>query len=232
MFSFHFVSLFPQIFDLWLNESVIGKAKEKGLFNYYLYQLRDFATDKNRTVDDSPYGGGGGMILKIEPLVLCLEHIWTKINKEESKVIYFSPKGKILNFNMIEEIHKETYGNTFILVCGHYEGVDERFIEHWVDLEISIGDFVITGGEIAAVVFADSIIRTIEGALGYKNAAISESFQIEHEGKRLLEYPHYTRPRTFRGFSVPEILLTGNHEEIQKWRIKKALEKTKKTLGE
>lgn len=228
MFSFHFISLFPRIISTWLEESIPKRAKGKGLFSYHIHQLRDFATDKHRTVDDAPYGGGGGMILKVEPFVRALEHIWSYVKKEESHVIYFSPKGKQFNYNMLESIKKGEYGKIFLLVCGHYEGVDERFIEHWVDSEISIGDFVLTGGELAAVIFADSIIRTIDGALGHENATLSESFSLQHEGIRLLEYPHYTRPNVFRNYSVPEILLTGNHEEIQKWRIKKALEKTMK----
>jgi len=193
-----------------METSIVGKANEQGLFEYQCYQLRDYSTHKHKSVDDTPYGGGGGMVLCIEPLVNCVETIRNKY--PNSKVVYFTPKGKPLNQSLIKSYKTE---QEWILVCGHYEGVDQRFIDNWVDLEVSLGDFVLTGGELPALCFADALIRHIPGALGDEMGAHKESFSGE---QGLLEHPHYTRPRSFRELDVPQVLLQGDHGAIQKWR--------------
>jgi tRNA (guanine37-N1)-methyltransferase len=202
---------------------MLQKAQEKNLFSISYYNLRDFSKDKHKTVDDVTYGGGKGMVLKIEPLVAAIEAI--KSQFADAHVIYFSPKGKKINYKLIEE-HSQQKIENYIFVCGHYEGVDQRFIDHFVDEEISLGDFVMTGGEIAAVAFVDSLARHLSGFLSGEEASLRESFTLTDNNQTLLEYPQYTRPAEFRDLKVPEILLSGDHKKIEQWRIKEAKKTT------
>lgn len=225
--TFHFVTLFPDFIHAWMGKSILGRAQEKNIFDYRVYSLRDFSIDKHRTVDDVAYGGGGGMVLKVDCLVRATNFIREQIQGAPSKIIYFSPGGKVINQSLIQKKLPEVYTHHFILICGHYEGVDQRFVDHWVDEELSLGDFVLTGGELPALCFADALSRQLEGTLKSKDSSQQESFLITHNGQTLLEYPHYTRPMEFEGYRVPEVLLSGNHQEIAQWRQERALERTK-----
>lgn len=210
------LTLFPGIFKGPFEESIIKRAQEKKLVEIKIHNLRNWAIDRHGTVDDRPYGGGAGMILMIEPIFKALE----KFKSQNSKVILLSPQGKVFNQKIARRLSKLDH---LILVCGHYEGIDERIREHLVDEEISIGDYVLTGGEIPAMVVVDTIVRLIPGVLEKKEAIKEESFS-----RKLLEYPQYTRPADFKGWKVPKILLSGDHKKIEEWRKKKALERTKK----
>lgn len=200
-----------------LSESIIKRARDKDLVDFHIYNLRDFTTDKHHQIDDYPYSGGPGMVLKPEPIFLCIEHILEKID-DNAKLIYLTPQGsrytqqKAKNLLQFENI---------VLLCGHYKGVDERVIEYWKMEEISIGDYVLSGGEIPAIVIIDTISRLIPGVINDINSATSDSFY-----NNLLDYPYYTRPEVFRKMKVPSILLSGNHAEIQKWQKLKALKRT------
>lgn len=208
------LSLFPDFFKSPLSESILKRACELGLLNIRQVQIRDFALDKHRKVDDRPYGGGPGMVLKPEPVSRAIR----SVRRKESHVIYLSPQGEKLTAAKCRELsHKEH----LILLCGHYEGVDERVLEAEVDEEISIGDYVLTNGALAALVLIDAMARFIPGVLGHEEAAKQDSFE---EG--ILDCPHYTRPEVFEGEAVPQVLLNGDHQEIEKWRKEKALEKT------
>jgi len=223
---FHFVTLFPETIQVWLTTSILGRAHRSGLFHFSLYQLRDFSKDKHRSVDDVAYGGGGGMVLRLEPLVDVVEMLKAKFGREATRVIYFSPAGRPLGQPVIDSYRKGGPQH-FILICGHYEGVDQRFIDHWVDDEISLGDFVLTGGELPAVAFADALIRHCDGVLGDEAAPKTESFSLSTgSGKPLLEYPHYTRPAVFRGLPVPEVLTSGDHGKVEAWRGEESLRRT------
>lgn len=224
--KFHFLTLFPEPIQIWMTTSILGRAYKAGLFDFKIYQLRDFAGDKHHSVDDVAYGGGGGMVLRMDPLVKAIEFIKNEIGKENSSVIYFSPGGKRLNHQLVCSFSRRAYTTHFIFVCGHYEGVDQRFIDHWVDEEVSLGDFVLTGGELPALALADSMVRQFEGTLGSKTTASTESFALSLDDKTLLEYPHYTRPQEYLGHKVPEILLSGDHKKIEVWRLKQALKRT------
>ncbi len=210
--KFSILTLFPEMFSA-LNESIIGRAKEKELIDIELINIRNFSKDKHKKVDDTPYGGGAGMILMPD----VVYNAYKSINDEKAKVIYLSPQGKVFNQSKVQELAKE---NHLILLCGHYEGIDQRVIDEIVDEEISIGDYVLTGGEIPAMVLIDSISRYVEGVLS------KESTQEESFSNGLLEYPQYTRPENFLGREVPEILKSGHHENINKWRKEKSLEIT------
>lgn len=212
------ITLFPQVFDPILNTSILKRAQQKGKVKFELINLRDFGEGKHQIVDDRPYGGGAGMVLRADILAKAL----TKITDRQklSKIILTSAAGKPYRQARAREFSKLDH---LIIVCGHYEGIDQRFIEKFVDEEISIGDYVLTGGEIPAMVIADSIVRLIPGVLEKPEATQNESFS---EG--LLEYPQYTRPEVFEGQKVPKVLLSGNHKEIAEWRQKKSLEKTRK----
>lgn len=210
---FDILTIFPQIFDSYFSESIIKRAKKKKLVNIKIHNIRDFAKDKHKTVDDKPYGGGPGMILKIEPLWRCLKSIK---KSKRSKVIILNPGGKTFNQGIAKNLSKF---DQLILICGRYEGFDER-IKNFVDLEISIGDYVLTGGEIPAMVIVDVVSRLIPGVLGNKNSTEDESFSKDD----YIEYPQYTRPANFKGMKVPKVLLSGDHEKIRKWREKKALD--------
>ncbi len=222
---FHFLTLFPEAIRVWLTTSILGRAHEAGIFDFSLYQLRDFSNDKHRSVDDAAYGGGGGMVLRVEPLVAALDYIKRQIGNDPFRTIYFSPSGQRLNAEMLVEMAKPLH---FVLICGHYEGIDQRFLDHWVDQEISLGDFVLTGGELPAVAFADALTRQIAGTLAPEASQV-ESFSLRDSvtGGPLLEFPHYTRPPEFRGHKVPDVLLSGNHERIKTWREEEARRRTK-----
>lgn len=213
MKKFDIVTIFPGIFDSYFGESIIKRAKEGGLIDVAVHNLREYTTDKHRTVDDTPYGGGAGMVLKVEPIYHCVNEIKGKIENEKSKTrtILFSAKGK--RYTQEDAKRLSQYDN-FILICGRYEGVDERVAENIIDEEISIGDYVLTGGEIPAMVVVDSVARLIPGVLGNMDSAVMES----HSEEGYLEHPQYTKPEDFQGWKVPEVLLGGNHAEIEKWR--------------
>ena len=215
--KFDIITIFPQIFDSYFNESIIGRAKKDGLIEIKIHNLRDFTNDERKTVDDTPYGGGAGMVLKIEPIFRCLQSLKPKIQIPNSKIrtILFSAKGK--RFTQADVARLSQYEN-LVMICGRYEGVDERVVEKLVDEEMSIGDFVLTGGEIPAMVLVDAISRHIPGVLGNAESAIEES----HSKEGILEFPQYTKPEIFEGWRVPEILLSGNHAEIEKWRKSKS----------
>lgn len=211
--KFSVLTLFPEMFEA-LDKSIIGRAKEKKLIDINLINIRDFSKDKHKKVDDTPYGGGAGMVMMPD----VVYDAYKSINDEKAKVIFLSPQGKVLNQSMVQEFSKEEH---IILLCGHYEGIDQRVIDEIVDEEISIGDYVLTGGELPAMVLIDSISRHIEGVLS------SESTKEESFSNGLLEYPQYTRPEVFMGRTVPKILKSGHHENISKWRKEKSLEITK-----
>lgn len=213
--QFDVLTLFPEMFSI-LDESIIGRAKKNKQIDINLVNIRDFSENKHNKVDDTPYGGGAGMVMMPDVVYRAYNSLE---NKENAKVIYMSPQGKKLNQEKVKELSKE---NHLIILCGHYEGIDQRVLDKIVDEEISIGDYVLTGGEIPAMVLIDSVSRYVEGVLN-KESIKEESF-IEN----LLEYPQYTRPEVFEGEKVPEVLLSGNHKEIEKWRKEKSLEITKK----
>lgn len=214
------LTLFPQMFKGPFEESIIKRAQKKGLVKIEIHNLRNCTTDKHGTVDDRPYGGGTGMILMVEPIDRALRDLKRKAKNEKRKVILLSPQGKVFNQEKARQLAKI---NHLIFICGHYEGMDERVCENLVDEEISIGDYVLTGGELPAMIVVDTIARLIPGVLEKEGALKEESF-----AKNLLEYPQYTRPASFRGWKVPKVLLSGNHQKIKKWREEKALERTKK----
>lgn len=202
--KFNVLTLFPEMFSA-LDESIIGRGKEKGLIDINLINIRDFSKNKHKKVDDTPYGGGAGMVM--EPTVVY--DAYCSVKEPNAKVIYMSPQGKTLNQQMVQDLAKE---ENIILLCGHYEGIDQRVIDEIVDEEISIGDYVLTGGELPAMVLIDSVSRYVEGVLK------EDSVQEESFTDGLLEYPQYTRPEVFLGKRVPEVLLSGHHENIKKWR--------------
>ena len=209
------LSLFPQIAAAALGESMMKRAQARGLVEIHSHNLRDWATDKHRTTDDLPYGGSQGMVMKCEPIFAAVE----ALRREDSRVVLMSPAGR--RFDQATALAYSTAPHLIVL-CGHYEGIDQRAIDHLVDDEISIGDYVLTNGAIAAVVFVDALVRLIPGVLGDENSAPDDSFS-----SGLLEFPQYTRPVEFRGWRVPDVLLSGHHAEIAKWRREKALEKTR-----
>ncbi len=213
------ITLFPSMFTDPFGKSIIKRAQEKGLLKINLYNLRCFTFDRHRSVDDTPFGGGAGMVMKIEPIYRALRHIKAK-TKGAVEVILLSPQGKKFNQDMAKELSQE---KNLILLCGHYEGMDERVREHLIDEEISIGDYVVSGGELPAMVVVDAITRVLPGVLGNENSAKEDSF---YQG--LLDYPQYTRPADFMKWKVPDVLLSGNHQKIKRWRRKKMLEKTLK----
>ena len=211
--KFDVLTLFPEMFDS-LNQSIIGKAIEKDLIDINLVNIRDFSKDKHKKVDDTPYGGGAGMVIRPD----VVYDAYQSVKSDDAKVIYMSPQGKVLNHKKVVELSKEKH---LILLCGHYEGIDQRVLDEIVDEEISIGDYVLTGGELPAMVLIDSISRYVDGVISQESTS-EESFS-----NSLLEYPQYTRPEVFNGVSVPDVLISGHHENIRKWREEKALEFTK-----
>ena len=213
--KFSVLTLFPDMFSP-LKQSIIGKAIEDKKIELNLINIRDFSKDKHKKVDDTPYGGGAGMVMKADVVYDAYEHI----KDEKAKVIFLSPQGKTLNQNKVKELATEEH---IILLCGHYEGIDERALESIVTDYVAIGDYVLTGGELPAMVVIDSVSRLVPGVLNNDESAQTESFS---DG--LLEYPQYTRPANYKGMEVPEVLLSGHHGNIEKWRHEKSLERTKK----
>jgi tRNA (guanine37-N1)-methyltransferase len=216
------VTLFPEICRSPLNESMMKRAQKNDALELHTHNLRDWTTDKHHVVDDTPFGGGQGMVMKPEPIFNAVEELKKEIPNarfEKPKVILMSPAGRRFDQELARELSAESH---LIIVCGHYEGVDHRVVEHLIDEEISIGDYVLTNGAIAAVVLVDAIVRLIPGVLGDEQSALDDSFR---EG--LLEAPQYTRPAEFRGWKVPEVLLGGNHGEIAKWRKEQSQKRTR-----
>jgi len=211
----HILSLFPEMFEGVLNSSILKKAREKNIVSVDVINFREFSTDKHKSVDDYPYGGGNGMILKPEPVFAAVESI---NGYQNARIIMLTPQGERYTQKKAEELKKE---NHLIFICGHYEGFDERIRQSLVTDELSIGDYVLTGGELASMVAIDSIIRLLPGVLGNDESVYTDSFS-----NGLLEYPQYTRPKEFRGLKVPEILISGHHKNIEEWRRKEALKRT------
>lgn len=236
------LTLFPEMFKSVFSESIIKRAQEKKLIDIKIYNLRDWAQDKHKTVDDSPYGGGAGMVLRIDVLDRAINSLKLKVKNKKSKIILLTPQGKRFDQKTAQQLAKE---KGLILICGHYEGFDER-VRQLVDEEISIGDYVLTGGEIPAMVLTDAITRLIPGVLGKDESSQEESFSMndlmkelktvncELKTENLLEYPQYTRPETYkpiskkfkRSLAVPKVLMSGNHAEIKKWRLAEAVKKS------
>jgi tRNA (guanine37-N1)-methyltransferase len=212
------LSLFPKMFDGPFGESIVKRAVDGGLVSLFIHNFREFAHDKHNTVDDYSFGGGEGMVLKPEPLFEAVESIKANIGDTAGPVVLLTPQGRLFCHQIAQELSK---AQNLILICGHYEGVDERVREHLVTDEISIGEYVLTGGELAAMVVVDAVVRLLPGALGSEQAASEDSY-----AKGFLEYPQYTRPRAYRGWEVPEVLLSGNHQEIARWRWEQAIERT------
>ncbi|MGC8794440.1 MAG: tRNA (guanosine(37)-N1)-methyltransferase TrmD [Bryobacteraceae bacterium] len=219
---FHVLTIFPDFFRGPLDYGVLARARKSGLLEVRVHNLRDFAHDRHRTVDDRPFGGGEGMVLKPEPIFEAVESIWPERHPGR-RVILLSAQGRLFNQKMAREL--AGYDELF-LICGRYEGVDERVAQHLADEEVSIGDYVLSGGELAAAVLIDVIARLLPGVLGNEASARSESFSAEGDELAILDYPQYTRPAEFRGWRVPEVLLSGNHAEIRRWRRQAAWEKT------
>ena len=214
--KFDVLTLFPEMFEP-VKQSIIGRAMQNGLIELNLINFREFSKDKQRHVDDCPYGGGAGMVLKPEPIYDAYVSI-TKDLEYKPKVIYLSPRGRVFNQSIAKDLSKE---NHLILLCGHYEGVDQRVLDEIGAEELSIGDYVLTGGEIPAMVLIDSVTRLIDGVIN------KESYQNDSFYNGLLDYPQYTKPREYNGLKVPDVLLSGNHKEIEKYRMEAALEKTR-----
>ena len=210
------LTLFPEICRAPLNESMMKRAQKNGIVDLCVHNLRDWTQDKHHIVDDAPFGGGQGMVMKPEPIFAAVEELRrqiaekSKIEDRKSKIVLMSPAGRRFDQQMAAQLSRESH---LIIICGHYEGVDHRVIEHLVDLEISIGDYVLTNGAIAAVVLVDAIVRLLPGALGHQQSAADDSFSGE-----LLEAPQYTRPAEFRGWRVPDVLLSGDHAKVDAWR--------------
>ncbi len=210
------LTLFPQMFESPMQSSILGRAQDTGFLRLVLWDIRDFSESKHRVVDDSPYGGGAGMVLKPDVVVPCIEHVKT-INR--GPVVFLTPQGerfvqrRAVEFAELDE---------FVLLCGHYEGLDERVRQGWVDYELSVGDFVLTGGELAAMLVVDAVVRLVPGVLGCGGSAKADSF-----ASGLLEHPHYTRPVEYRGMQVPDVLLSGHHEQIRRWRLAESLRRTR-----
>jgi tRNA (guanine37-N1)-methyltransferase len=210
------ITIFPEIFEGPFNYSIIKRAGDKGLAEIHLHSLRDYAFNKHKSVDDYPFGGGAGMVMMIEPVDRCIEDL--KVQRNYDEIIYTSPDGEMLNQAIANQL---SMSSNLIILCGHYKGIDERIREHLITKEISIGDYVLSGGEYAAIVLCDSIIRLIPGVLGDETSALSDSFQ---DG--LIAPPVYTRPAEYKGWKVPEILLSGNEKEINKWKLEQSLNRT------
>ncbi|GBD93992.1 tRNA (guanine-N(1)-)-methyltransferase [bacterium BMS3Abin05] len=212
------VTAFPELVRTPLQESILKRAREKGLVQIFIHDLREFTTDKHHQVDDYPYGGGSGMIMKPEPFFRAFDKITREFPSEKRKVIFMSPQGKTFHQKMANEL---VHWEHLIFLCGHYKGVDERVTEALVTDEISIGDYVLTGGELPALVVIDAVVRLIPDVINDYQSAATDTFQQD-----LLDHPHYTRPEDYRGYRVPDVLLSGHHQKIEEWRKQKSLERT------
>ncbi len=217
--KFSVVTIFPEIAHVYIGMSILKRAIEKNLITVNIHNLRDYAEDKHKMVDDYPYGGGSGMVMKPEPFFRIAESIWPQ--KSKRKIIALSPKGRLFTQELAAELSRES--RDIVLFCGRYEAIDERVMQHLADDEISIGDYILTGGELPALVIIDAVSRLLPGVLGDAHSAKEESFSWG-----LLDYPHYTRPDEYDGMTVPRVLLSGNHNEIMLWRKKQALKVTQK----
>lgn len=217
MMNFYVLTLFPEMIEQGMNTSIIGRAMENGLLHMDAIDIRDYSKDKHKRVDDYPYGGGAGMVMQAEPIYLAYEDVKKRIGKE-TRVVYLTPQGRVFNQQIAKELAKE---ENLVFLCGHYEGVDERVLEEIVTDPISIGDYVLTGGELPAMVMMDAISRMVPGVLTNDSSKEMES----HEGS-LLEYPQYTRPASFHGREVPEVLLSGHHAKIEAWRREQSVKRT------
>ena len=213
------MTLFPEIFNSYMNESIMKRAIEKEIIEVHVYNIRDFSANKHKKVDDYPFGGGAGMLMTPQPIYDTYKHIVETHNIENPRVVYLTPKGKVYKQDIACDLSSN---EDIILLCGHYEGIDQRIIDLIVTDEISIGDYVLTGGELPALIMIDSIARLIPGVLSQNESFEEESFKDD-----LLEYPHYTRPREFMGMKVPDVLLSGNHQRIEKWRLEESKKITK-----
>jgi tRNA (guanine37-N1)-methyltransferase len=211
------LTILPKLFDGPFSDSILKRAQEKGHVSIHLHNIRDYSTDKHKNVDDYQYGGGAGMVMRIEPIAACIEQL--KAERTYDEIIYMTPDGELLEQGTSNQLSIK--GNLMIL-CGHYKGVDDRIRQHYITKEISIGSYVLSGGELAAAVLVDSIVRLIPGVLNDETSALTDSFQDQ-----LLSPPVYTRPPVYNGWSVPDVLLSGNSQEIDRWREEQALERTK-----
>jgi len=217
---FDILTLFPDMFPGYMSQSLLNKAIENGIVEVHVHNMRDWSTDKHNKIDDRPYGGGPGMILSVEPVIRCVEAV-QKMTDDPGQVIMMTPQGERLCQPTVERL---ATNSRMILLCGRYEGFDQRVIDILDPLELSIGDYILNGGEVAAMVVVDSLVRMVPGVLGDEQSSWDDSFS---RGNRMLEYPQYTRPQTFEGHEVPEILLSGNHKKIEQWRKAQSLAKTK-----
>lgn len=224
--QFHIITIFPNIFDSYFNESIIKRAQQKKLIKINIHNLRDYTTDKHKTTDDKPYGGGPGMVMMIEPIYNCLLQFKLKPGKSNSKIILLSAQGRQLNQEMAVKLAKL---KKITLICGRYEGVDQRVADNLIDKEISIGDYILTGGELPGMVIVDAVTRLVPNVIKPESLS-EESFSLAAQNKtgsktgkgtdKMLEYPQYTRPENFQGWTVPGVLLSGDHQKIQEWRKK------------
>lgn len=217
--NFHVLTLFPDMITQGLNTSITGRAIENGLVSIEAVNIRDYSTDKHLKVDDYPYGGGAGLVMRADPICRAYDAVASRLDKKP-RVVYMTPVGYTFNQNMAREFAKE---EELVILCGHYEGVDERALETIVTDFVSIGDYVLTGGELAAMVVIDAVSRLVPGVLHNDESAVTESFE-----NGLLEYPQYTRPEVYNGMTVPEVLLSGHHGNVDKWRLEQSLQRTKK----
>jgi tRNA (guanine37-N1)-methyltransferase len=214
--KFDVLTLFPETIEKGVNYSIIKKAIDNNLIEINAIDIRNYSNNKHKSVDDYPFGGGPGMVMSPQPLWDCITHI--RENNNKCKIIYMSPQGKVLNQALAIELSKQQH---LVLLCGHYEGIDQRVIDNLVDMELSIGDYVITGGELASLVVIDSVARLVPGVLSSEQSYSNESFY-----QNRLEHPQYTRPRSFNGYEVPEVLISGNHHNIEQWRVEQSLNNT------
>lgn len=222
--TFHILTIFPEFFAGPFDFGVVKRAKDAGLLDIRIHNLRDWTHDRHKTVDDRPFGGGEGMVLKPKPIFDAVESIWPE-RRPDQKVVLLSAQGRMFDQAMANRLSQE---GELLLICGRYEGVDERVAEHLADEEISIGNYVLSGGELAAAVVVDTVARLLPGVLGNETSAAFDSFQETGHGEGLLDCPHWTRPADFRGWKAPDVLLNGNHEEIRKFRRQVAREKTRR----
>jgi len=220
---FDILTLFPRVFDSFTTSSIIGRAIEKKIISVKTWDIRDFSTDKHRKVDDVPYGGGSGMVLLCQPLFDAIEHVKSQKN-DSAPVIFLTPHGETFKQETAEHYSDQNSYSRIIFLCGHYEGIDQRVRDTLIDQEISIGDYILTGGEIPAQICVEAIARLIPGVIGKETSHQEESFS-EKLGRDTIEYPHYTRPSEYKGQKVPDVLLSGHHAEIEKWRISKCKKK-------